>query len=199
MDAGPGEITALLARVSGGDAEAQSRLAPLVYGELRRLAAHYMRRERPDHTLQPTAVVHEAYIRLVQQKDANWQGRAHFFAIASRMMRNILVDHARNANAGKRGGRCHKVPLDAALVYAEDQSDQLLMVNEALDRLAQWDPRQCRIVEMRFFGGLSNEEVAEVLGISARTVKREWSVARAWLYGELTGGSAGDRGTMEPD
>ena len=190
-----GEITGLLARVRKGDQQANAQLAPLIYDELRRLAAHYMRSERPDHTLQATALVHEAYIRLVGQ-DVDWQNRAHFFAVAAQIMRRVLVDYARAAKAGKRSGKLHRIPLETALVYAEEQSGELVALDEALDRLQKWDPRQSRIVELRFFGGLSVEETAEVLGISTRTVKRDWSMARAWLYGELTKAGGIDGGTV---
>lgn len=190
-----GEITRLLARVRTGDEQANAQLAPLIYDELRRLAAYYIRGERPDHTLQATALVHEAYIRLVGQ-DIDWQSRAHFFAVAAQVMRRVLVDYARAAKADKRAGKLHRIPLESALVYAEEQSGELIALDEALERLGQWDPRQSRIVELRFFAGLSVEETAEVLGISTRTVKRDWSMARAWLYSELTKAAGNDCGTV---
>ncbi|HYL72846.1 MAG TPA: sigma-70 family RNA polymerase sigma factor [Bryobacteraceae bacterium] len=190
-----GEITQLLARVRTGDQQANAQLAPLIYDELRRLAAYYIRGERPDHTLQATALVHEAYIKLVGQ-DIDWQSRAHFFAVAAQVMRRVLVDYARAAKADKRAGKLHRIPLESALVYAEEQSGELIALDEALERLGQWDPRQSRIVELRFFAGLSVEETAEVLGISTRTVKRDWSMARAWLYSELTKVAGNDCGTV---
>jgi len=195
MGAPHGEITQLLARVRTGDEQANAQLAPLIYDELRRLAAYYIRSERPDHTLQATALVHEAYIKLVGQ-DIDWQSRAHFFAVAAQVMRRVLVDYARAAKADKRAGKLHRIPLESALVYAEEQSGELIALDEALERLGQWDPRQSRIVELRFFAGLSVEETAEVLGISTRTVKRDWSMARAWLYSELTKVAGNDCGTV---
>jgi RNA polymerase sigma-70 factor (ECF subfamily) len=181
-----GDVTAPLHRLKQGDNAAEPELVKHVYGELRKLAAHYMRRERPDHTLQPTALAHEAFVRLVDQTAVNWQSRAHFFAIAGRAMRNILIDHARRVHAEKRAGGWQRVDLDAILVYTEDKSSTLLALDEALERLATWDARQGRIVELRFFGGLSIEETAEVLGVSSRTVKRDWMMARAWLHREIT-------------
>jgi RNA polymerase sigma-70 factor (ECF subfamily) len=180
-----GEITGLLTKLKAGDRQAESELVPLIYGELRRLARGYMRRERPDHTLQATALVHEVYLRLMEEHPVDWQSRAHFFAVAAQLMRRILVDHARAHNAAKRGGDAPKVFLEENLILSEAKSGDMLSLDEALARLAKLDPRQGRIVELRFFGGLSVEETAEVLGISARTVKREWSVARAWLYQEV--------------
>jgi len=179
------EVTVLLSAITKGDAEAASRLVPLVYGELRRLAASYMRRERPDHTLQATALVHEAYLKLVEQRAANWQSRAHFFGVAAQLMRRILIDHARGHLRQKRGGEQHKVSLEEALVFSDQHAEEVLAVDESLNRLAKLDPRQARVVEMRFFGGLEVEEVAEVLQVSAKTVKRDWSVAKAWLYADL--------------
>lgn len=180
-----GDITELLSRIKGGDRDAQSQLIPLVYAELHRLAASFMRRERPDHTLQATALVHEAFLRLAASPAIDWQSRAHFFAVAANSMRRILVDHARLANAQKRPGRREKLTLETALLYSEDQSEDLLALDQALEKLQRWDDRQSRIVELRFFGGLSIEETAEVLSISARTVKRDWTMARAWLHAEL--------------
>ena len=180
-----GEITGLLTKLKAGDRQAESELVPLIYGELRRLARGYMRRERPDHTLQATALVHVVYLRLMEEHPVDWQSRAHFFAVAAQLMRRILVDHARAHKAAKRGGDAPKVFLEENLILSEAKSGDMLSLDEALARLAKLDPRQGRIVELRFFGGLSVEETAEVLGISARTVKREWSVARAWLYQEV--------------
>jgi len=179
------DVTVLLGQLTQGDGGAASKLIPLVYGELRRLAGGYMRRERSDHTLQPTALVHEAYLKLVEQRSVDWQGRAHFFGIAAQMMRRILIDHARGHLREKRGAGEKPVPLDEALVFAPEQSLELVRVDQSLERLAQIDPRQSKIVELRFFGGLTVEQTAEVLGISPKTVKRDWSVAKAWLHGDL--------------
>jgi RNA polymerase sigma factor (TIGR02999 family) len=187
MAASPGDITLLLSRVASGDRDAEAKLIPIVYGELRRLAAHYMRQERADHTLQATALVHEAFLKLFERGESTWENRKHFFAMASQAMRRILVDHARNRKAEKRDGDRRKTSLDSVFIWAEDTPDDLVAVDEALCRLANWDARQCQIVEMRFFGGLSVEEIAEVLGVSTRTVKRDWNMARAWLHGELSG------------
>jgi len=179
-------ITAWLAQLSAGNREVEARLIPQVYGELRRLASRYMRAERGNHTLQPTALVNEAYARLVQQPQVPWQSRAHFFATASQLMRHILVDHARARQAGKRGGVQHQVTLSEAVLQAENRTIDVLILHQALERLAEFDARQARIVELHFFGGLNFEEIAEVLGSSERTVKRSWSMARAWLKGELS-------------
>jgi RNA polymerase sigma-70 factor, ECF subfamily len=179
------DITRLLSELSGGDPQAASKLIPVVYDELRHLAAGYMRRERPDHTLQPTALVHEAYVKLLAQRSVDWQGRAHFFGVAAQLMRRILIDHARGHLRQKRGGEHQKVSLDEALVFSEQQSGEILAVDESLKRLQKIDPRQARVVELRFFGGLNIEETAEVLKVSAKTVKRDWSVARAWLYADI--------------
>ena len=185
MGISPGEVTNLLIELKNGNRDAESRLMPLVYGELRRLAGLYMRGERPGHTLQATALVHEAYLRLVGHEDVDWQNRAHFFGVAANLMRRILVDHARAKQAKKRGGGDQKVSLDQAVLVRPEAPEQFLALDEALERLAKRDPRQARIVELRYFGGLSEEETAEVLQISVRTVKRDWSVARAWLYQQL--------------
>jgi RNA polymerase sigma factor (TIGR02999 family) len=179
-------ITALLAELSAGNRDVESRLIPQVYGELRRLAAHYMRSERGNHTLQPTALVNEAYTRLVQQPQIPWQSRAHFFATASHLMRHILVDHARARRAGKRGGLQRQVTLDDALLPSSERTMDVLILDEALENLAQFDPRQARIVELHFFSGLTFAEIALVLKVTERTVKRDWSMARAWLKGELS-------------
>jgi RNA polymerase sigma factor (TIGR02999 family) len=178
-------VTNLLIELKNGNRDAESRLMPLVYGELRRLAGHYMRGEGPGHTLQATALVHEAYLRLVGYDNVDWQNRAHFFGVAANLMRRILVDHARAKQAKKRGGGDQKVSLDQAVLVRPEAPEQFLALDEALERLAKRDPRQARIVELRYFGGLSEEETAEVLEISVRTVKRDWSVARAWLYQQL--------------
>jgi RNA polymerase sigma factor (TIGR02999 family) len=177
-------VSELLARLNGGQPEVQLRLMNIVYGELRRRAAIYLANERAGHTLQPTALVHEAYLRLVQQ-DISWQGRAHFFAVAAQVMRNLLVDNARAHRARKRGGANQQVTLDDAVAFEDARSVDLIALDEALTRLAAFDPRQSRIVELRFFGGLNLDEVAEVLHISDRTVKRDWRMARSWLKGQL--------------
>jgi RNA polymerase sigma factor (TIGR02999 family) len=184
-------ITALLVQLSEGNHEVEGRLIPQVYAELRRVAAHHMRLERGNHTLQPTALVHEAYTRLVQpHSEIAWQSRAHFFATASRLMRNILVDHARAKHAGKRGGVQHQVTLEDAFLPSNDRlNDRLidvLVLDDALDHLAKLDARQARIVELHFFVGLTFEEIALVLGVSVRTVKGDWGMSRDWLRGELT-------------
>jgi RNA polymerase sigma-70 factor, ECF subfamily len=188
MDSAPEDVTILLAELTKGNKRAASQLIPLVYDELRRLAGRYMRRERSDHTLQATALVHEAYLKLVEQRSVDWQGRAHFFGIAAQIMRRILIDYARSHLRDKRGGGQEAVPFDEALVISSEQSHELLKLDESLDRLAAIDPRQSKIVELRFFGGLTVEETAEVLGISPKTVKRDWSVAKAWLHGDLKQG-----------
>ncbi len=186
METQPGEVTLLLAELQKGNKKAEEKLIPLVYGELRRLAAHYLRGERQGHTLQPTALVHEAYLRLTQMQDVNWQNRSHFFALAAQLMRRILVDHARANRAKKRGGSNEALSLDDAIVFSGPRSEQLIELDDALNRLAQRDSRQSRIVELRFFGGLSEEETGVLLGISTRTVKRDWRIAKAWLYQEMT-------------
>lgn len=178
-------ITALLLELSEGKREVESRLLPQVYAELRRLAGRYMRQERANHTLQPTALVHEAYMRLVQQPQVPWQSRAHFFATASQLMRHILVDHARARLAGKRGGMQHQVTLDEAILPANERSVDVLALHEAIETLTGLDARQGRIVELHFFGGLTFDEIALVLDCSVRTVKSEWSMARAWLRKDL--------------
>jgi len=179
-----GDLTKLLSEVAKGDKVAASQLVPLVYREMRRLAAAYMRRERENHTLQATALVHEAYLKLVDQR-TDWQSRAHFFGVAAQVMRHILIDHARGHSRAKRGGAKEAVTLDEGLVFSDEKSEELLALDEALQRLAKLDTRQAKVVEMRFFGGLTVEETAEALSISPITVKRDWSLARAWLYGEL--------------
>jgi RNA polymerase sigma-70 factor, ECF subfamily len=179
------DVTLLLSALTRGDSGAGTKLIPVVYEELRRLAGSYMRRERVDHTLQATALVHEAYLKLIEQRSVDWQSRAHFFGVAAQLMRRILIDHARGHSRQKRGGEDKKVSLDEAFVFSEQRADELLAVDDSLNRLAEIDPRQARVVEMRFFGGLSVEEAAEVLGVSPKTVKRDWSVAKAWLYADL--------------
>ena len=181
----PEDITELLHRFQAGDEDAQTQLIDAVHGELRVIAARYMRREKSDHTLQTTALVNEAYIKLVNLKTANWQDRAHFYAVASRVMRRILVDHARKHIAGKRGGGIELLPLNEAIVFTPGRSSQIVQLDDALTRLADTDERASKVIELRYFGGLSVEECAEVLGISPRTVKREWMFARAWLRSEF--------------
>jgi RNA polymerase sigma factor (TIGR02999 family) len=183
-------ITLLLQRVSGGDAEAEKNLYTAVYEELRKLAGRFVGRERPGHTLQPTALVHEAYLRLITQTKAAWEDRAHFFYVAACIMRRILTDYARQHCAEKRGGaHLRRIELEACSAVSQDRSDTLLSLDQALERLAKLDERQARIVVMRYFGGMTEEEVALVLGLSSRTVKRDWSVAKAWLKAELRSGS----------
>ena len=182
----PDGITQLLIDWGRGDQAALEKLMPLVYSELRRLATNYLRRERAGHTLQPTALVNEAYLKLVSQKNAKWQNRAHFFAISAQLMRRILVDHARRHQALKRGGsEQRRLSITTAEELAAQPAIDLLALNEALDELAKMDPQQSRIVELKFFGGLSIEETAEVLGIGHATVEREWKSARAWLRTQL--------------
>ena len=178
-------VTELLVDWSKGDQEALNKLIPLVYDELHKLASRYLRRERPDHTLQTTALVHEAYLKLVDQRDANWQNRVQFFAVAAQLMRRILVDYARRHRASKRGGSYYKVTLDEALVSSGEKDGEVLALDEVLDRLAVIDPRQSRVAELRIFGGLTLEETAQALDISPRTVRREWSMAKAWLRKEI--------------
>ena len=172
-----------------GDTEAPAKLMPLVYDELRQLARQYLQRERPDHTLQATGLVHEAYLRLVDQSTASWENRAHFFGVAAQLMRRILVDYARSHRAEKRGGGWDKLAFDEAIAPSAERSVDLVALDDALKDLLALDPRQSQIVELRFFGGLTNEEVGEVLDISPRTVKREWRMAKAWLRREIFGGA----------
>jgi RNA polymerase sigma factor (TIGR02999 family) len=182
----PKGVTQLLEKWSNGDQSALDELMALLYDELRRLASAYLRRERPDHTLQPTALVNEAYMRLVDQRHTRWQNRAQFFGIAAQLMRRILVDHARAHNAAKRGGPQYAVSLSQADRFAKQPDVELLALHDALNELATIDPQQGRIVEQRFFGGLSIEETAEVLGVSHATVERDWKMARAWLRKAVT-------------
>jgi RNA polymerase sigma-70 factor (ECF subfamily) len=183
---GVGDISRLLRAWSDGDQEALKSLIPIVYSELHGLARRYLRRERAGHSLQSSALVNEAYLRLVDYKRMQWQDRSHFFAVSSQVMRRILVDHARRHNL-KRGGNVQHVSLDEVAVVGGDQDVDLVVLDRALDRLERIDPRKMRIVEMRFFGGLSVEETAEALRLSTSTIKREWRSAKAWLYRELTG------------
>jgi RNA polymerase sigma factor (TIGR02999 family) len=181
------DVTTLLHAWVGGDVGAREQLVPLVYQDLRRRAAAYLRRERRDHTLQPTALVHEAYLRLINQDRAVWQNRAQFFGVASQIMRRILVDHARRARMQKRSGRWAKVTLDEYIAAMPPPGVDVLDLDDALTRLAEFDPRKSRIAELRFFAGLSLEETGHVLGISVATVERDWQAARAWLYAALKG------------
>ena len=179
------EVTQLLIQWSNGDKAALDKLMPLIYEELRQLARHYMNRERAGHTLQTTALVNEAYLRLINRKQVHWQNRAHFFAIAAHLMRSILVDHARSHAYAKRGGGARKIALDEALAVSQQRAADVVALDDALKRLAEIDRQQSRIVELKFFGGLTIEETAEVLELSPATIKREWSTAKAWLYHEL--------------
>jgi len=190
VDSGKRDVTELLSQWSSGDRAALDSLVPVVYGELRRMAARYLRRERAAHTLQPTALVNEAFVKLIDQRDVRWQNRAHFFGVAAQLMRRILVDHARERAAEKRGGGRPHVPLDDSLAIGASNQVDILAIDEALTRLAAVDSDQVRIVELRFFGGLTIDETAEVLGWSAGSVKREWTVAKAWLQRDLTGHAA---------
>src|SRR5690348_23967 len=184
------EITQLLGEWSGGDEQALEKLFSLVQPELHRLAHHYMSREHAGHTLQTTAVLNEAYLRLVDHTKPIWQGRSHFIAAAAQLMRRIMVDHAREKRSLKRGGGALKVTLDEAALVTETRSEELLALDEALDSLAEQDPRKGQIVELRYFGGLTVEETAEFLKLSQRTVEREWTMAKAWLHRELSGEEA---------
>lgn len=181
-----GEVTQLLSDARGGAPGAHDQLFAIVYAELRKIAANYMRRERADHTLQATALVHEAYMQLVDQTRVNWQSRAHFFGVAAQLMRRILVDHARNQGAQKRGGNAQVLSIDDSIGMAAVSEVAFDELDEALNRLQVLDADQAKIVELRFFGGLTVEEVAEVMGVSTATIEREWRMARAWLHQQLT-------------
>jgi RNA polymerase sigma-70 factor (ECF subfamily) len=183
----PQEVTELLAEWSDGDAAALEKLTPLVYEELRRLAHNYMEGQRPDHTLQTTALVNEAYLRLAGQRKPNFNNRSHFLAVAAKAMRQILVNHAKAARRQKRGGGATKIELDTAALVSPEKPQAVLDLNEALERLASLDSRKAEVVELRYFGGLTQDEIAEVLKISAVTVRRDWVFAKAWLYSELRG------------
>jgi len=189
MASSPRDVTRVLIDWTNGHPEVLAQLMPVVYDELRQLARRYLRRERPDHTLQATALVHEAYLRLVNQKDAHWQNRVHFFSIAAEAIRRILVEHARTHAAAKRGGADPKLSLDEALGLPETRAVDLVALDDALTGLAALNPQQSRIVELRFFGGLTIEETAEALGVSPITISREWGLAKAWLYHELRKGT----------
>ena len=189
MTVAPQEVTQLLAAWRDGDEHALDKLMPLVYDELRRIASRYMKRERSGHTLQTSALVNEAYLRMVGQQNVDWQNRAHFFGVAASIMRHLLVDHARANGRLRRGANPQQVTLDEAAVVSEQKGEELLALDEALTKLSEIDERKVRIVELRYFSGLSAEETAEVLGVSEITVKREWLKAKAWLYRELTLGT----------
>lgn len=180
-----GEVTRLLGALKSGDKSAEAELLELVYPELRRIARHYLRSERTGHTLQPTALVNEAYLQLTRHLDKDWQGRSHFFAIAARVMRRILVDYARAKKAAKRDGARQQVELSDSLVVTTDRLEEIIYVDDALRRLAEFDARRAAVVELRFFGGMTDEEVSTVLDIAPRTVRRDWNIAKAWLHGEL--------------
>jgi len=180
------EVTLLLAEWAKGNQRALDNLTPLVYRELRQLAAGYLRKERQGHTLQPTALVHEAYVRLVDQTNPSWQSRSHFFGVAARLMRQILVDHARRKHAGKRAGI--KVPLDEAISFKQERSHDLLALDSGLDALEKFDPRKCKAVELRYFGGLSMDEIAQALNVSPVTVRRDLRMAEAWLHHQMESG-----------
>jgi RNA polymerase sigma factor (TIGR02999 family) len=186
---GEGEVTRLLVDWSGGNQAALDRLLPLVYDELRRVAKSHMRREQPGSVLQTTALVHEAYLRLVDQKNVRWQTRAHFFAVAARVMRHILIDYARGRQRAKRGGGLSDVPLEDVAILSDARADELVAVNSALDNLTAADPRKARVFELRYFGGMSVDEAAEALKVSPATVARDWRLAKAWLRREIHDGS----------
>jgi len=186
MTPAPNEVTQLLVAWSNGDSAARDALMPLVHEELRRLAHRYMRRERGNHTLQTSALVNEAYLRLIDQKDVHWQNRAHFFGIAARIMRRILVDYARKRGFAKRGGDLQPVALDEAMIVSPERAAEVVALDDALNRLGELDQRKSQIIELRFFGGLSIDETAEVLGVSSGTVMRDWTFAKAWLRREIT-------------
>lgn len=180
------QITERLIAWGSGETSALDDVMRAVYQELRRMADHYLRLERPDHTLQPTALVHEAYLRLIDQRKVSWQNRAHFFGVAAQMMRRILVDHARTKQRGKRGGAARKLSLDEVMNLSQGRAADLVALDDALKALAEIDPRKSQVVELRFFGGLNVEETAEVLDVSPQTVLRDWKMAKAWLYQEMT-------------
>jgi RNA polymerase sigma-70 factor, ECF subfamily len=190
MEQSQAAVTQLLMEASHGNRQALDQLTPLVYQELRRIAGQRMRQERPGSTLQPTALVHEAYLALINQREATWQNRSHFFAIAAQEMRRILLMHARAKRAQKRGAGRNQVTLDEALVFAESHAEDLIAIDDCLERLSALDPQQARIVELKFFAGLTVEETAEVLGVGTATVKRDWAMARAWLLTQLAKSAA---------
>ena len=186
------EVTQLLVSWGKGDQQSLESLIPLVYDELRRQARRYLRRERPDHTLQSSALVHEVYVRLIDQRQANWHNRSQFFGVAAQLMRRILVDHARSRGAVKRGAGVTKLAIAEEMAAIEMQNVDLIALDTSLTKLEQIDPQQCRIVELRFFSGLSIEDTADALSISPATVKRDWAMAKAWLYREISGSPASE-------
>jgi len=192
----PSEITELLGKLRDGDAEAKSRLASLVYDELHRIADAYIRREAANPSFQPTMLVHDAFLQLVNQADRNWENRSHFFAVAAQAMRRILVDYARSRKAAKRGGAQPKVEIDENFMGDAQDYERVLVIDEALSRLARRDERLARVVELRFFAGMTEEETGGVLGISSRQVKRDWAIAKAWLRGDLSGKQTDDAGPV---
>jgi RNA polymerase sigma-70 factor (ECF subfamily) len=192
METNPGQVTELLKAMGQGDEKAADALLPLVYAELHRLAKIYMRRERPDHTLQAAALINEAYLQLAHE-DVDWNSRAHFIGVAAHVMRRILVDYARAHNAEQRGGGLKRVELQDELVISPKQLDQVAFLDEALKRLEKLNPRQARVVELRYFGGLSVEQIAALLGTAPRSIKRDWSLARVWLFRELRPGAKGSQ------
>jgi|SRR5215813_1726425 len=185
MPPSPHQVTQLLNDWSSGDQSARDMLMPLVYEELHQLAHRHMRRESPGHMLQTSALVNEAFVKLVDQRNVRWQNRAHFFGIAAEMMRRILVDYARSRNYAKRGGGVQHVSFDEGLIVSDERTNEIVKVHEALEQLAEFDPRKSQIVELRFFGGLNIDETAEVLGVSPGTVMRDWTMAKAWLRREM--------------
>jgi len=183
----PNEITQMLIELTDGNQEIVNQILPHIYDELKRLASSYLRKERVNHTLQPTALVHEAYMKLIDQKRVQWQNRAHFFGIAAQVMRRILLDHARKHQADKRGGEFEKLPLEEEiLIVSHDKSNELIALDDALESLAAIDEQKAKIVELRYFGGLSIEETAEVMGVSVPTINRQWRMAKAWLYSQIS-------------
>lgn len=191
MNPSTDSVTQLLVAWSNGDQVARDELMSVVYEELHRLAHHYMRRESSGHTLQTSALVNEAFLKLVDQRNVHWQNRAHFFGIAAQMMRRILVDYARHRHYAKRGGGMREMSLDEALIVSDERSTEVVALDETLERLAKFDPRKSQIVEFRFFGGLSIEETAEVLAVSPGTVMRDWTLAKAWLRREMSSDAFG--------
>ena len=191
MAASPNSVTQLLVAWGEGDQAARDELMAAVYHELHHLAHNYMKRESPGHTLQTSALVNEAFLRLIDQKNVRWQNRAHFFGLAAQMMRRILVDYARSRRYAKRGGGLRDLSLDEALTVSQERTEQVVVLDETLDRLAQFDPRKSKIVELRFFAGMNIEETAEILGVSPATVMRDWTLAKAWLRREMDSAAAG--------
>jgi RNA polymerase sigma factor (TIGR02999 family) len=198
MDSTHGEVTRLLKAMNAGDAAAGEQLLPLVYKELHRIAEAYMRRERPDHTLQATALIHEAYLRLVGE-EIDWKDRGHFIGLAAHVMRRVLVDYARQHNAGRRAGGMRRVEMEDNLAISPERLDEVLSLDRAMERLKEKSPRQARVVELRYFGGLGVEQIAAMLGIAPRSVKRDWSLARMFLYRELRSGGPPPDGDTEED